>query len=46
MATHLSSAGVGRIDVQGRGSSEPLVTPERSRSDQARNRRVEIVISL
>ncbi|MCA9315885.1 MAG: OmpA family protein [Planctomycetes bacterium] len=46
VATHLSSAGVGRIDVQGRGSSEPLVTPERSRSDQARNRRVEIVISL
>lgn len=46
VASHLSSAGVGRIDVQGRGSSEPLVAPERSRSDQARNRRVEIVISL
>ncbi|MGE0192017.1 MAG: OmpA family protein [Planctomycetota bacterium] len=47
VASHLSSAGIqSRIDVQGRGSSEPLVAPERNRSDQARNRRVEIVISL
>ena len=33
------------VSVVGRGASEPLV-PERSRADQARNRRVEIMISL
>ena len=47
VASQLAGAGIaGRIDVQGRGASQPLVSPERSASDRARNRRVEIVISL
>lgn len=33
-----------RMSVDGRGSREPLVAPERSSGDKARNRRVEIMI--
>ena len=48
VASRLTSAGVsqGRVQVTGLGATQPLVTPERTRSDRARNRRVEIVISL
>lgn len=48
VAGRLSSAGIppSRIEVVGRGSSEPLVMPESTPADKARNRRVEIVISL
>ena len=44
VATELSKHGVpaGRIGVDGRGSVEPLVFPERTAKDRARNRRVEI----
>lgn len=35
-----------KIQVDGMGEMQPLVNPERSSSDRARNRRVEIVISL
>lgn len=33
-----------RISIDGRGAREPLVRPERSSADKARNRRVEIMI--
>ncbi len=33
-------------DVEGRGSAEPLVAPERTASDRAKNRRVEIRFSF
>jgi flagellar motor protein MotB len=33
-----------RISIDGRGAREPLILPERSRADKARNRRVEIMI--
>lgn len=33
-----------RISIDGRGAREPLIAPERSLSDKARNRRVEIMI--
>ncbi len=47
VADRLANAGLSsRIEVQGRGASEPLIAPEKNRADQARNRRVEIVISL
>jgi flagellar motor protein MotB len=46
VASRLASAGLGQVQVQGRGASQPLVSPERSPGDRARNRRVEIVISL
>jgi flagellar motor protein MotB len=44
VATQLSRHGVaaGRMVVSGRGSVEPLVFPEKSAADRARNRRVEI----
>ncbi len=44
VATELSKHGVpaSRIGVDGRGSVEPLVFPERTAKDRARNRRVEI----
>ena len=44
VATELSKHGVpaGRIGVDGRGSVEPLVFPEKTAKDRARNRRVEI----
>ena len=48
VANELARGGVSRqqiVSVMGRGASEPLV-PERSRADRARNRRVEIMISL
>ncbi len=35
-----------RISIDGRGAREPLVAPERSKSDKATNRRVEIMIRL
>ncbi len=31
-----------RLSVEGKGSAEPLLAPERSASDRAKNRRVEI----
>ena len=48
VASRLTAAGVsqGRVQATGLGATQPLVTPERSKSDRARNRRVEIVISL
>jgi len=44
VATELSKNGVpaGRIGVDGRGSVEPLIYPEKTSKDRARNRRVEI----
>jgi len=44
VATELSKNGVpaSRIGVDGRGSVEPLVFPEKTDKDRARNRRVEI----
>lgn len=33
-----------RISIDGRGAREPLIAPERSSADKARNRRVEIMI--
>lgn len=44
VATQLSRHGVaaGRMVVSGRGSVEPLVFPEKSAADRARNRRVEV----
>lgn len=43
----LERGGVDRraVNVDGRGEFEPLVAPERTASDRARNRRVEIVVS-
>jgi flagellar motor protein MotB len=43
-----SGAGVprDRIAVDGRGSAEPIVAPERTSSDRAKNRRVEIQFSF
>jgi len=35
-----------RISVEGRGSRDPIVFPERSAGDKARNRRVEIMIRM
>lgn len=35
-----------RITVEGRGFSDPLVSPESTRADKARNRRVEILIRM
>lgn len=48
VASVLSSNGVNpdRISIDGRGAREPLVSPERSATDKARNRRVEIMIRL
>ncbi len=48
VASVLASSGVdsNRISIDGRGAREPLVAPERSRADKARNRRVEIMIRL
>lgn len=34
------------IDVDGRGESEPLVSPEKDKNDQSRNRRVEVQVSF
>lgn len=34
------------IDVEGRGESEPLVSPEKDKNDQSRNRRVEVQVSF
>lgn len=34
------------IDVDGRGESEPLVSPEKSTGDKAKNRRVDIAVSF
>jgi flagellar motor protein MotB len=34
------------IDVDGRGESEPLVSPEKDKSDQSRNRRVEVQVTF
>ena len=44
VATELSKNGVpaSRIGVDGRGSVEPLVYPEKTAKDRATNRRVEI----
>jgi flagellar motor protein MotB len=46
VAQVLSGQGVSnaRISVEGRGFRDPLVSPEVSRADKARNRRVEILI--
>lgn len=46
VATSLARHGVaaGRMAVDGRGSVEPVVFPEKTQKDQARNRRVEIVV--
>lgn len=48
VASVLASNGVdsNRISIDGRGAREPLIAPERSRSDKATNRRVEIMIRL
>ena len=48
VASVLSSNGVNpdRISIDGRGSREPLASPERNATDKARNRRVEIMIHL
>ncbi len=48
VASELARNGVdqNRISIDGRGAREPLIAPERSRSDKARNRRVEIMIRL
>jgi flagellar motor protein MotB len=48
VATVLTSNGIDpdRISIDGRGAREPLVSPERSAADKARNRRVEIMIHL
>jgi flagellar motor protein MotB len=47
VAALLASGGVaGRIHVEGRGDAEPLVYPERTAADRARNRRVEIVVDF
>lgn len=46
VASALAKQGVpaGRLAVNGRGSVEPLVFPERSDKDRAKNRRVEILV--
>ena len=47
VARVLSENGVSHpISVEGRGESEPIVYPEQSKSDQARNRRVEILVNF
>lgn len=48
VASVLASNGVesDRISIDGRGSREPLIAPERTKSDKATNRRVEIMIRL
>jgi flagellar motor protein MotB len=47
VARVLSENGVrSYIDVDGRGESEPLVSPEASKADEAQNRRVEIHVSF
>ena len=48
VASVLASSGVdsNRISIDGRGAREPLIAPERSKSDKATNRRVEIMIRL
>lgn len=47
VARVLSENGVrSYIDVDGRGESEPLVSPEQSKSDQSKNRRVEVQVTF
>ena len=48
VASVLASNGVdsNSISIDGRGSREPLIAPERSKADKATNRRVEIMIRL
>jgi len=48
VASVLADSGVdsNRISIDGRGSREPLIAPERTRADKATNRRVEIMIRL
>ncbi len=47
VARVLSENGVrSYIDVDGRGESEPLVSPESSTGDKAKNRRVDIAVSF
>lgn len=47
VARVLSENGVrSYIDVDGRGESEPLVSPEASKADEAQNRRVEIQVTF
>jgi flagellar motor protein MotB len=47
VARVLSENGVrSYIDVDGRGESEPLVSPEKSAGDRARNRRVDIQVTF
>ena len=48
VASVLADNGVdsNRISIDGRGAREPLVAPERSKTDKATNRRVEIMIRL
>jgi flagellar motor protein MotB len=48
VATALAGSGVPdeRLRVDGRGEFEPLIAPEKSKSDRAKNRRVEVQISL
>jgi outer membrane protein OmpA-like peptidoglycan-associated protein len=48
VANALAKRGVpaGRLAVTGRGSAEPIVYPEQSSSDKARNRRVEVRVQF
>ena len=47
VARVLSENGVrAYIDVDGRGESEPLVSPEKSKADQSKNRRVDIQVTF
>lgn len=47
VARVLSENGVrSYIDVDGRGESEPLVSPEKGKSDQSKNRRVDIQVTF
>jgi flagellar motor protein MotB len=47
VARVLSESGVrSHIDVDGRGESEPLISPEKDKADQSRNRRVEVQVSF